>query len=289
MGIYRTRLGVEHAAMDKPLAWMLAGTIGCVAMGGPTDSEPSAEQCCSVLELRQYLTKPGRRDDLIALVDDHLLEGQEAHAMRVVGQFRNPRAPDRWVWMRGFSDMESRHRALTDFYQGALWKQHSAAANDTMVDVSDVLLLKPASVATQLRVGGRPANDAAPSDGGLVVVTINYLREPADARFLSFFAQEAIPLLQKAGAAVRGQFVTEASPNTFKGLPVREGEDVFLWIASFSGPDAYECYKKSLAGNGDWAARIEPELRERVMRPTEVIELLPTRRSRLRHPPVPEH
>ena len=67
------------------------------------------------------------------------------------------------------------------------------------------------------------------------------------------------------------------------------GEDVFLWIASFSGPDAYECYKKSLAGNGDWAARIEPELRERVMRPTEVIELLPTRRSRLRHPPVPEH
>ena len=274
--------------MKKPWAWMLAGTIGCAALGGQAGRAPEAEPCCAVLELRQYLTKPGRRDDLIALVDERLLEGQEVHAMRVVGQFRNPRAPDRWVWMRGYSDMQSRHKALTDFYQGALWKQHSAAANDTMVDVSDVLLLKPASAATQLRVGERPAIDAAPSHGGLVVVTINYLREPADAGFLTFFAQEAVPLLQKAGAAIRGQFVTEPSPNTFKGLPVREGENVFLWIASFAGPDAYEAYKKSLAGDGAWAARIEPELRERVMRPTEVIELLPTRRSRLRHPPVPE-
>src|SRR5687767_15285942 len=92
--IYRERWRVEHAAMNKPLAW-IAGTIGCAALVGEASGAPASEQCCAVMELRQYVTKPGRRDDLIALVDRHFLEGQEAHAMRIVGQFRNPQAPDR--------------------------------------------------------------------------------------------------------------------------------------------------------------------------------------------------
>src|SRR5688572_9702203 len=69
--IYRARRRVEHAAMNEPLAWMLAGTIGCAALGAEAIGAPAAEQCCAVMELRQYVTKPGRRDDLIALVDRH--------------------------------------------------------------------------------------------------------------------------------------------------------------------------------------------------------------------------
>ncbi len=271
--------------MNEPLAWMLAGTIGCAALGAEAIGAPAAEQCCAVMELRQYVTKPGRRDDLIALVDRHFLEGQEVHAMRIVGQFRNPQAPDRWVWMRGFADMQSRHTALTEFYSGPLWKEHSAAANDTMVDVSDVLLLKPAGPGTQVRLDPRPALDAPPTDGGIVVVTIYYLHEPADARLLSFFSDQAVPLLRKSGAVLRGQFVTEPSPNTFAALPVREGEKVFLWIASFPDRPAYDSYKKSLAADDRWTARVAPVLAEAAVRPAEILELLPTQRSRLRHHP----
>jgi hypothetical protein len=70
---------------------------------------------CAVLELRQYTLKPGERDVLIALFDRHFIESQEAVGMTIVGQFRDRRRSDRFVWIRGFSDMQNRHAALEQF------------------------------------------------------------------------------------------------------------------------------------------------------------------------------
>ena len=58
-------------------------------------------RCCPVIELRQY-TPPGQRDVLIDLFDRHFVESQEAAGMTIVGQFRDRRRPDRFVWIRGF-------------------------------------------------------------------------------------------------------------------------------------------------------------------------------------------
>ena len=100
-------------------------------------------RCCPVIELRQYTLKPGQRDVLIDLFDRHFVESQEAAGMTIVGQFRDRRRPDRFVWIRGFPDMASRHQALERFYGGPVWAAHRTAANATMLDVSDVLLLRP--------------------------------------------------------------------------------------------------------------------------------------------------
>src|SRR5215472_12889100 len=96
-----------------------------------------------VVELRQYTLHPGRRDDLIGLFERELIEPQEATGMAVVGQFRDTDDPDRFVWLRGFPDMETRAEALGRFYYGPVWKQHAAAANATMIDSDNVLLLRP--------------------------------------------------------------------------------------------------------------------------------------------------
>ena len=82
---------------------------------------------------------------LIALFDGELIESQEAEGMMLLGQFRDLDDPDRFVWLRGFADLASRPGALSRFYSGGVWRAHSAAANATMVDVSDVLLLRPAT------------------------------------------------------------------------------------------------------------------------------------------------
>jgi hypothetical protein len=50
-----------------------------------------------VIELRQYQLRPGRRDELIDLFDDHLLEPQAKCGMRVLGQFRDLDRPDWFV------------------------------------------------------------------------------------------------------------------------------------------------------------------------------------------------
>jgi hypothetical protein len=77
------------------------------------------------------------------MFEDRFVEGQEGVGMKILGQFRDARDPNRFVWMRSFPDMASRARALDAFYSGPMWKKDRDAANATMVDASDVLLLKP--------------------------------------------------------------------------------------------------------------------------------------------------
>ncbi len=62
-----------------------------------------------VIELRRYTLHPGHREILIRLFDREFVEPQEAAGMRVIGQFRDLSDPDRFVWLRGFTDMSSRH------------------------------------------------------------------------------------------------------------------------------------------------------------------------------------
>jgi hypothetical protein len=76
-------------------------------------------------------------------------------------------------------------------------------------------------------------------------------------------------------------FVTEDSPNTFPGLPVREGEHVFVWFAGFQSQDAYEHHLTALAQSTLWSQEISKYLKHRLIRKPEVLRLTPTPRSRL--------
>ena len=83
-----------------------------------------------IVELRQYTLHPGRRDTLIDLFEREFLDTQEAAGMRVLGQFRDLDAPDRFVWLRGFEDMASRRASLEAFYDGPAWRAHRDAPVD---------------------------------------------------------------------------------------------------------------------------------------------------------------
>ncbi|GAA0368607.1 hypothetical protein GCM10009541_08830 [Micromonospora gifhornensis] len=95
-----------------------------------------------IVELRRYTLRAGRRDELIDLFDREFVETQEELGMAVLGQFRDLDRPDQFVWLRGFADMPSRRTALTAFYTGPVWAKHGPAANDTMLDFDNVLLLR---------------------------------------------------------------------------------------------------------------------------------------------------
>jgi hypothetical protein len=160
-----------------------------------------------VVELRQYLLKPGRTDDLIDVFDREFVETQEACGMRVIGQFRDLDRPDRFVWLRGFADMECRRQALTDFYGGPVWAEHGPAAVDTMIDSDDVLLLE----AGVLRLPATRANGDEPPTQLTITV---YDGSPADGA-------DGDPL---------GLLRTLRADNTYPALPVREDADVTVRI-----------------------------------------------------------
>lgn len=252
-----------------------------------TMNPPSADapRCCAVVELRQYTLHEGRRDALVALFDREFVESQEATGMTVIGQFRDLDAPDRFVWLRGFADMDVRATALAAFYGGPVWRAHRDAANATMIDSDDVLLLRPTAADAGFAHDDapRPPRDATQPRGGVLVATILHAgREDAaafDAAFVARFDREVAPLLAQAGAPVRARFVTERSANTFPRLPVREDANVFVWFACVADAAAWTSHQAALAALPEWQA-VSAWIAARSLR-QEILRLQPTARSRL--------
>lgn len=246
-------------------------------------STSPATTCCPVVELRQYTLHPGTRDVLIELFDREFVASQEALGIRVIGQFRRVDEPNRFVWLRGFRDMPSRARGLTDFYDGSVWKAHREAANATMIDFGDVFLLRPARPGSGFSVGGddSPLGGDGDPPGSLVVCTIYPFDSAPDADFLDFFERALGPAATDAGAAILAYLVTEESPNTYPALPVRAGEPVFVWFSRFDDEAAYERHVARLAGSPRWS-EVSRELANRLSGPPEVRRLSPTARSRVR-------
>ena len=72
------------------------------------------------------------------------------------------------------------------------------------------------------------------------------------------------PAVTGSGAMVLAYFVTEHSENTFPALPVREGENVFVWFARFNDPVAYERHIVALTESPPWRDEISKELARRL-------------------------
>ncbi|WP_300616035.1 NIPSNAP family protein [Dokdonella sp.] len=221
---------------------------------------------CAVVELRQYTLHPGRRDELIDLFEREFVEPQEACGMRLLGQFRDLDDPERFVWLRGFRSMDDRAAALTAFYGGATWALHRAAANATMIDSDDVLLLRPARDGSGFALAGgdRPAAGAPATPAGLVVAMLWTLPESGAGAL----EQRVAAWLRTIGARPLACFVSEHAKNTFPALPVREGENVCACFAGFDD----EAHWQRHAG----------ELPRTTGGAPHVLRLAPTRRSLLR-------
>ena len=163
---------------------------------------------CAVIELRQYTLRPGRRAELIELFEREFIETQAAVGLQVLGIFEDTLDPDRFVWLHGFADMRSRARGLAAFYGGPVWARHRDAANATMVDSDDVLLLRPVSPLPLAQAAGRWHALVAP------------LAAAPGPELLDALRATGICWLE-----------TEPAENDYPRLPVRSGETVVVGLA----------------------------------------------------------
>jgi len=242
-----------------------------------------------VVELRQYTLKPGQRETLIDIFDSRFIEGQEDAGMTIIGQFRDLDRPDMFVWLRGFDDMETRKEALTAFYDGPVWAAHRDAANATMIDSDDVLLLKPAWPGAGFDLSGaqrgalpkerKPSTDNRLT--GIVVIQIHHLRPGAEADFAGRFETDAVPILAAAGGRLLGAFITEHAENSFPRLPVRLGENVFIAVTGFDSVEAHGRHEAAPANAPQWQAFLQAA-QSAIAKPSETLRLSATSQSLLR-------
>ncbi|MFF5536564.1 NIPSNAP family protein [Streptomyces cinerochromogenes] len=167
----------------------------------------------SIVELRQYTLHPGTRETLIELFEREFVVGQETVGIAVGGRFRDLDDPDRFVWLRAFPDMGRRRRSLEAFYTGSVWQENRDAANVTMIDSDDVLLLRgPGFI---------------PEPGTREVVAT--VCQPPDAAAFDRYAARHL-------GPVHALHRTEHAENDYPLLPVRTGEDVRVWFGPAEPP-----------------------------------------------------
>lgn len=235
----------------------------------------------AVVELRQYTLHPFKRDVLIDLFEHEFVESQEALGIRLIGTFRDLANADRFVWLRGFEDMPTRADALQAFYSGPVWQAHRNAANATMIDSDNVLLLRSARPGSGFRFDDRPLapREATRIPAGLVEVRTYYFdAEPGtdELRWIDGL-QEA---RDAVGASLLAVMQTESSPNTFARLPVRENEPALVVFSQFRDARSHARYLDALAASPQWR-RAEGALLRSAPRAPDILELEPTARSRL--------
>ncbi|MGN7917939.1 NIPSNAP family protein [Lysobacter sp. 22409] len=238
----------------------------------------------AVIELRQYRMQPGRRDDLIELFEREFVESQEAVGMHVIAQFRDLDQTDRYTWVRGFPNHALRAASLDAFYGGPIWKRHREAANATLLDNDDVLMLRPLRPGSGFAVAPSaraPAGSTARGEG-VVVIGICELGAPAEDGFGELFEQRFVPLLGAGGAELLATYVSDPSPNGYPRLPVREGERVLVWFAGYADEAAQRAHFAALDGDPRWRALLADAMLGDLRRAPQLLRLAPTARSELR-------
>lgn len=75
-----------------------------------------------LFELRQYRTRPGRRDEWVRFFEAEIVPFQTSKGMTVIGSWTVEDDPDRFVWIRRFESEEDRVRLYKDVYESDHWK-----------------------------------------------------------------------------------------------------------------------------------------------------------------------
>jgi hypothetical protein len=254
--------------------------VAAAAIAATTSSESSADTIGNaddvVVELRQYTLRKGQRDTLIALFEEKFVAPQNDLGARIIGTFRDLDDPDRFVWLRGFRDMAVRKRSLEAFYGGPVWRDHRGAANATMVDSDNVLLLRPAGEGQGLAASSEP-----PGTTHVIGARIHYLDTVDPERFASFFERSVRPRLADMGVRPIARFITEGAANNFR-LPIREHERVYVWFARWNSLRDEEDFSARWSALSGWRDDAPEAILAGLMRKPERLRLAPTASSALR-------
>lgn len=181
----------------------------------------------TVIELRNYLLKPGTREKFIEYFGDHFLDSQIG--ARVVAPFRIKGENDRFFWIRSFEDMQSRLTFLRGFYeQGEIWKRFGADANEMMLDSDHVHLLKPLSASFDL--------DELENETGVVVIEFYLAKANQLDQLIVSFETDYLPCLKNKPTLL----ISEMAINDFPRLPVIQDPNLLVLINSYADESEYQ-------------------------------------------------
>lgn len=206
----------------------------------------NANQNIKVIELRNYVIKPGQRDRFIDYFEENFIQSQNIIGGYTLGQFRVKGADDNFFWIRGFHDMDSRDKFLNDFYYGPFWKQHKSVPNSMLVNNDNVHLLKPLNISNNSQDSAVGFNSNwFGKEKGIAVVDYYIANQKLD-KLIVFFKTNYTSLLKAVGIGNISLWVSETIPNNFTVLPVFQDKNLLVGITFYKDELEYQSKMKEV-------------------------------------------
>src|SRR4030095_6470055 len=181
----------------------------------------------TVVELRNYLLKPGTRERFIKYFEDHFLDSQ--HGAHMLAPCRIKGESDRFFWIRGFEDMQLRLAFLRGFYeQGEVWKRFGPGANEMMVDSDHVHLLKPLNATFEW-------NELA-KEAGVLLIDFYLAKKNHLDQLVGSFERDYLSCLKNKPTLL----ISEMASNYFPRLPVIQDPNLLVVIDRYADESEYQ-------------------------------------------------
>ncbi len=236
----------------------------------------NANRDLHVIELRNYILKPGTRDKFINYFEENFIISQNEMGAYMLGQFRIKGAEDNFFWIRGFSDMGSRSKFLPAFYDGPVWKQFGATANNMLINNDNVHLLKPLTRENHSLVAGQAINSNEFKTGKEIAVIDFYIANKKLDKLIATFSKNYIPILKDNGIEDCSLWISELSENDFPRLPVFQDKNLLVAISFYR--DELEWQEKLKKVDDALGNDLRFEMQDIITIKTSLI-LYPTERS----------
>jgi hypothetical protein len=189
----------------------------------------------NVLELRNYLLKPNLADTFSHYFHSKFVAPMNDLGGYTLGEFKINGVNDRFVWLRGFTDMRTRVKFLNDFYiSSPTWNEYGKGANEMMINSDNVYLLKPLHKNVLLK-----------TDKTVTVIDF-YICNSTIEKAIKLFDTEYIPFLKTINVDDISFWVSEMTENDFPRLPVFQDKNLLVTITNFQDKNEYEVKQNAI-------------------------------------------
>lgn len=201
-------------------------------------------QQIKLLEVRNYVTREGHRNDFINAFETKLIDTLNEFKNYVLGQFYVQGADDNFVWLRGFSNLESRKDALAKFYKSEFWSRHSYIPEKHLLNYTNSYLIKPISLKSKDTTSAFDGSWFGKAKGFAVIDF--YVANDRLTPLIDFFQSTYDSLLRKAGVRDISYWISETQPNNYPELSIFQDKNLFLTISFYKNEKEYESVQGNL-------------------------------------------
>jgi hypothetical protein len=217
---------------------LLTGICLVLIFSSAFSQKPYAGKTISVLELRNYVLRENMRDKFVDSFTVYIEDSQNVSGNYVLGKYHVEGADNKFFWIRGFENMDSRKEAMTSFYSSAYWSTKNWIPRTYLLNYHNVHLLKPVNIRTgDTTITFKPEWFDQPK--GITVIDF-YTGNHERVKMLEFFKTSYATEMEKAGCKQSSYWIATNEANSYPDLPVFQDKEMLVSIAFYKNKKEYE-------------------------------------------------